>query len=125
MLFIELPSGRCLSYVKPKMGFNQFGGECVTYEGIGNTKKWERLNSYGPKFTENIVQGIARDLLCNAMMNLKGMDITMHIHDEVVIEAPVGTSLDDICATMAQTPAWAEGLLLRADGYITPFYKKD
>ena len=125
MLFIELPSGRCLSYVKPKMGFNQFGGECVTYEGIGNTKKWERLNSYGPKFTENIVQGIARDLLCNAMMNLKGMDITMHIHDEVVIEAPVGTSLDDICAIMAQTPAWAEGLLLRADGYITPFYKKD
>ena len=125
MLFITLPSGRKLAYVKPKIGTNKFGGSCITYEGVGGTKKWERLDSYGPKFVENIVQATARDILCYAMKTLRYCSIVMHIHDELVIEADPKVSLDAICEQMARTPPWAKGLLLRADGYTTPFYKKD
>lgn len=125
MLFITLPSGRRLSYVKPKLGTNQFGSECITYEGIGSTKKWERLETYGPKLVENIVQATARDLLCYAMRTLSHCFITMHIHDELVIEADPRMSLEAVCEQMGRTPPWAEGLKLRADGYETPFYKKD
>ena len=125
MLFITLPSGRKLAYVKPKVGTNKFGGECITYEGIGSTKKWERLDSYGPKFVENIVQATARDILCYAMRTLRCCYIVMHIHDELVIEADPHMSLDAVCEQMGRTPPWAKGLLLRADGYATPFYKKD
>lgn len=125
MLFITLPSGRKLAYVKPKVGTNKFGGECSTYEGIGSTKKWERLDSYGPKFVENIVQATARDILCYAMRTLRCCSIVMHIHDELVIEADPRMSLDAVCEQMGRTPPWAKGLLLRADGYATPFYKKD
>lgn len=125
MLFITLPSGRKLAYVKPKVGTNKFGGECITYEGIGSTKKWERLDSYGPKFVENIVQATARDILCYAMRTLRCCSIVMHIHDELVIEADPCMSLEAVCEQMGRTPPWAKGLLLRADGYATPFYKKD
>ena len=125
MLFITLPSGRKLAYVKPKVGTNKFCGECITYEGIGSTKKWERLDSYGPKFVENIVQATARDILCYAMRTLRCCSIVMHIHDELVIEADPRMSLDAVCEQMGRTPPWAKGLLLRADGYATPFYKKD
>lgn len=127
MMFIVLPSGRKLVYVKPKMGVNRYGSESVTYEGVGEQKKWLRLESYGPKFVENIVQATARDILVEAMRRLEaaGYPIVMHVHDEAVIEAPADTSLDDICAIMGQTPAWAEGLLLRADGYVCDFYQKD
>lgn len=125
MLFITLPSGRKLAYVKPKIGTNKFGGSCITYEGVGGTKKWERLDSYGPKFVENIVQATARDILCYAMKTLRCCSIVMHIHDELVIEADPKVSLDAICEQMGRTPPWAKGLLLRADGYTTPFYKKD
>ena len=125
MLFITLPSGRNLAYVKPKIGTNKFGGECITYEGVGATKKWERLDSYGPKFVENIVQATARDILCYAMRTLRCCSIVMHIHDELVIEADPCMSLDTVCEQMGRTPPWATGLLLRADGYATPFYKKD
>ena len=125
MLFITLPSGRNLAYVKPKIGTNKFGGECITYEGVGATKKWERLDSYGPKFVENIVQATARDILCYAMRTLRCCSIVMHIHDELVIEADPCMSLDAVCDQMSRTPPWAKGLLLRADGYVTPFYKKD
>ena len=125
MLFITLPSGRNLAYVKPKVGTNKFGGECITYEGVGATKKWERLDSYGPKFVENIVQATARDILCHAMKTLRCCSIVMHIHDELVIEAEPRMSLDAVCEQMGRTPPWAKGLLLRADGYATPFYKKD
>lgn len=125
MLFITLPSGRKLAYVKPRIGMNQFGGESITYEGIGATKKWERLESYGPKFVENIVQATARDILCYAMKTLRCCSIVMHIHDEVVIEAESGMSLDALCEQMGRTPEWAEGLILQAAGYITEFYKKD
>ena len=125
MLFITLPSGRNLAYVKPKVGTNRFGGECITYEGVGATKKWERLDSYGPKFVENIVQATARDILCYAMRTLRCCSIVMHIHDELVIEADPRMSLDAVCEQMGRTPPWATGLLLRADGYATPFYKKD
>lgn len=125
MLFITLPSGRKLAYVKPKVGTNKFGGECITYEGVGGTKKWERLDSYGPKFVENIVQATARDILCYAMRTLRCCSIVMHIHDELVIEADPKVSLDAVCEQMGRTPPWAQGLLLRADGYATPFYKKD
>lgn len=125
MLFITLPSGRKLAYVKPKVGINKFGGECITYEGIGATKKWERLDSYGPKFVENIVQATARDILCYAMQTLNNCSIVMHVHDEVVIEADPHMSLEAVCEQMGRTPHWAKGLLLRADGYITEFYKKD
>lgn len=125
MLFITLPSGRKLAYVKPKIGTNQFGGDCITYEGTGSTKKWERLESYGPKFVENIVQATSRDILCYAMRTLSHCFITMHIHDELVIEADPRMSLQAVCEQMGQTPPWAEGLQLRADGYETNFYRKD
>lgn len=125
MLFITLPSGRNLAYVKPKIGTNKYGGSCITYEGIGSTKKWERLDSYGPKFVENIVQATARDILCYAMRTLQHCSIVMHIHDELVIEADPRMSLEVLCEQMGRTPPWAKGLLLRADGYATPFYKKD
>ena len=125
MLFITLPSGRKLAYVKPRIGMNQFGGESITYEGIGATKKWERLESYGPKFVENIVQATARDILCFAMKTLRCCSIVMHIHDEVVIEADPRISLDALCEQMGRTPPWAEGLILQAAGYTTEFYKKD
>ena len=125
MLFITLPSGRNLAYVKPKVGTNKFGGECITYEGIGSTKKWERLDSYGPKFVENIVQATSRDILCYAMKTLRCCSIVMHIHDELVIEADPRMSLDVLCEQMGRTPPWTPGLKLRADGYVTDFYKKD
>lgn len=125
MLFITLPSGRHLSYVKPKLGTNQFGSECITYEGIGGTKKWERLETYGPKLVENIVQATSRDILCYAMRTLSHCFITMHIHDELVIEARPGVDLKVLCEQMGRTPPWANGLKLRADGYETMFYKKD
>ena len=125
MLFITLPSGRSLAYVKPKIGENRFGGDCITYEGIGGTKKWERIDSYGPKFVENIVQATSRDILCYAMQTLRCCSIVMHIHDEVVIEADRRMSLQAVCDQMGRTPPWASGLQLRADGYETDFYKKD
>ena len=125
MLFITLPSGRKLAYVKPKVGTNKFGGECITYEGVGGTKKWERLDSYGPKFVENIVQATARDILCYAMRTLRNCSIVMHIHDELVIEADPRMSLEAVCEQMGRTPPRAKGLLLRADGYECNFYKKD
>lgn len=125
MLFITLPSGRSLAYVKPKIGTNKFGGDCITYEGVGGTKKWERLDSYGPKFVENIVQATSRDILCYAMRTLRYCSIVMHIHDEVVIEADRRMSLQAVCDQMGRTPPWAKGLRLRADGYETDFYKKD
>lgn len=125
MLFITLPSGRHLSYVKPKLGTNQFGSECITYEGIGGTKKWARLETYGPKLVENIVQATSRDILCYAMRTLSHCFITMHIHDELVIEASPSVDLKVLCEQMGRTPPWADGLKLRADGYETMFYKKD
>lgn len=125
MLFIKLPSGRQLSYVKPKIGENVFGGESITYEGVGSTKKWERLESYGPKFVENIVQATARDVLCYALMTLRNCSIVAHVHDEIIIEADPRMSLSAVCEQMGRTPPWAEGLNLRADGYECEFYKKD
>lgn len=125
MLFVILPSGRRLSYVKPRIGENKFGSDCITYEGVGTTKKWERLESYGPKFVENIVQATARDILCYAMTTLRCCSIVMHIHDELVIEADRRMSLAAVCEQMGRTPPWANGLKLRADGYETDFYKKD
>lgn len=125
MLFILLPSGRHLSYVKPRMGENRFGGESVTYEGVGGTKKWERIESYGPKFVENIVQAISRDILANSMRTLSHCFICGHVHDELIIECSMGVSLDAVCEQMGKTPAWIPGLLLRADGYECSFYKKD
>ena len=124
-LFMTLPSGRRLAYVKPRMGVNQFGSESVTYEGVGATKKWERLESYGPKFTENAVQAIARDILMYAMQTLRCCSIVAHVHDELIIECDRKVSLDEICEQMGRTPPWADGLLLRADGYECDFYKKD
>ena len=124
-LFITLPSGRRLAYVKPRMGTNDFGSDCVTYEGVGATKKWERIETYGPKVVENIVQAISRDILCYSMQRLKDQRICMHIHDEIVIEAPDEVELKAIEASMAASPSWAEGLLLNADGFETKFYKKD
>ena len=125
MLFITLPSGRRLAYVKPRMGENRFGGESVTYEGVGGTKKWERIESYGPKFVENIVQAISRDILCYAMRTLSHCRICAHVHDELIIEIKKDASLAAICEQMGRTPPWAEDLVLRADGYETQFYKKD
>lgn len=127
MLFIELPSGRCLSYVRPGITGNSFGGESVEYLGIGPAKKWERIESYGPKFVENIVQGISRDLLAEAMARLssRGYRIVAHVHDEVIVEAEPGDTVGEVCALMAQCPPWAEGLILRADGYECEFYRKD
>ena len=125
MLFIILPSGRQLCYVKPKMGTNKFGGESVTYEGVGSTKKWERIESYGPKFTENVVQAISRDILMYAMRTLSHCFIVGHVHDELIVECGMDVSLDAVCDQMGRTPPWIEGLNLRADGYETMFYKKD
>ncbi|MDU7151480.1 MAG: DNA polymerase [Peptoniphilus grossensis] len=124
-LFIQLPSGRKLAYVKPRIGENKFGGESVTYEGVGNAKKWERLESYGPKFVENIIQGTARDILLFAMNTLRNCQIVAHVHDEIIIEADKRMSLSAVCEQMGRTPPWAKGLLLRADGYECEFYKKD
>ena len=124
-LFIELPSGRKLAYVKPRMGINKFGGESVTYEGVGQTKKWERIDSYGPKFVENIVQAIARDLLCYAMEELKDYLIVAHVHDEIIIETEMNTSVDEIVKIMCKSPLWAKDLQLDADGYECMFYQKD
>lgn len=125
MLFIKLPSGRTLSYVKPRIGENRFGGESVTYEGVGGTKKWERIESYGPKFVENIVQATARDLLMYAMKTLRFCSIVAHVHDELIIEADTKVSLKMVCEQMSRVPPWAEGLILRADGYVCDFYMKD
>lgn len=125
MLFITLPSGRRLAYVKPRIGENQFGGESVTYMGVSGTKKWERLESYGPKFVENIVQGTARDILCYAMQTLKNCSIVAHVHDEIIIEADRRMSVAAVCEQMGRTPPWAKGLKLRADGYECEFYQKD
>lgn len=125
MLFITLPSGRKLAYVKPRIGENQYGGESVTYMGIDAKKKWSRIESYGPKFVENIVQAISRDILAHAMRTLSYCRIVGHIHDELIIEASMGVSLAAICEQMGRTPPWIPGLLLRADGYECGFYKKD
>ena len=124
MLFIKLPSGRRLAYVKPRIGQNKFGSDCITYEGIGTTKKWERLETYGPKLAENIVQATSRDLLCYAMRTLRCCKIEMHIHDELVIEADPRMSQAKLSELMGNTPPWADGLLLRADGYESEFYQK-
>lgn len=128
MLFIKLPSGRKLSYVKPRIGQNKFGGESVNYEGVGATKKWERIESYGPKFVENIIQAISRDILAEAMITLEdeGYEIVMHVHDEVVLEVAIGqSSVAEVCKLMSKTPEWAKGLLLDADGFECEFYQKD
>lgn len=125
MLFIALPSGRRLSYVKPRISENRFGGESVTYEGVGTNKKWERIESYGPKFVENIVQAVSRDILMYAMRTLSHCFICGHVHDELIIECSKDADLDAICGQMGRTPGWIPGLLLRADGFEAPFYKKD
>ena len=125
LLRIRLPSGRKLTYIKPKIEINKFGCESVTYEGIGVAKKWERIESYGPKFVENIVQAISRDILIYALQNLSDYNIVAHVHDEIIIEAPENTKLEDICGTMSQAPYWAKGLILTADGYTCDFYMKD
>ena len=125
LLRIRLPSGRKLTYIKPKIEINKFGCESVTYEGIGVAKKWERIESYGPKFVENIVQAISRDILIYALQNLSDYNIVAHVYDEIIIEAPENTKLEDICGTMSQAPYWAKGLILTADGYTCDFYMKD
>ena len=124
-LFIKLPSGRRLAYAKPRIGENQFGGESVTYMGINAQKKWDRLETFGGKLTENICQSIARDLLMYSMQTLSQCFIVAHVHDEMIIEASKDMSLEEVCQQMARTPKWAEGLILRADGYECEFYKKD
>ena len=125
MLFITLPSGRRLSYVKPQIGVNRFGGESVTYMGVDGTKHWSRIESYGPKFCENITQAISRDILCYAMKTLRCCRIVAHVHDEVIIEARPGDTVERICAEMGKCPDWADGLILRADGYECEYYRKD
>ena len=125
MLFIRLPSGRDLAYVKPRIGENKFGGESVTYEGVGSTKKWERIESYGPKFVENIVQAISHDILCYAMKTLRHCFIVGHVHDELIIECDPRVDLKAVCEQMGRSPDWMPDILLRADGYETMFYKKD
>ena len=125
MLFITLPSGRQLAYVRPRISLNRFGSDCVTYMGIGSMKKWERLESYGPKFVENIVQAISRDILCYALQTLRCCSIVAHVHDEVIIEADLSMSLKAVCEQMGRTPPWAKGLVLRADGFECGFYQKD
>lgn len=124
MLFIHLPSGRRLSYVKPQVGENRFGGESVNYMGVDSTKHWSRIESYGPKFVENITQAISRDILCHAIRSLAGYRIVGHVHDEVIIEAGQDVSLETICEQMAQSPPWLPGIELRADGYECQFYQK-
>lgn len=125
MLFITLPSGRKLAYVKPRIGTNRFGSDSVTYEGVGGAKKWERLETYGAKIVENVIQAISRDLLSYAMQSLQHLPIVMHIHDEIVIEADREMSVQAVCDQMSQTPPWAKGLLLRAEGFECDFYQKD
>ena len=125
MMFIELPSGRRLSYVKPRIGENRFGGESITYMGLDLSKKWARIESYGPKLVENITQAISRDILCYAMQTLRTMDIVAHVHDELIIECDERVSLVAVCEQMARTPPWADGLPLRADGFECQFYQKD
>jgi DNA polymerase len=125
MLFIELPSGRHLSYAQPTIGENRFGGESVTYMGIGATKKWERIETFAGKLVENITQAVARDVLCYAMQTLGNERIVMHVHDEIIIEAEPELSLEEVCEKMGRTPPWARGLILRADGYECQYYKKD
>ena len=125
MLFIRLPSGRSLSYVKPRLGLNSFGSESVLYRGLNAAKKWDLIESYGPKFVENIVQGISRDLLCSAMQRLGDRRIAAHVHDEVIIEAGPEDTVEEVSRVMGQCPEWAEGLILRADGYECGYYRKD
>ena len=125
MMFITLPSGRRLSYVKPRIGENRFGGESITYMGVGASKRWERLETYGAKLTENIVQAVSRDLLAYAMRTLRYTDIVAHVHDELIIECDKRVSVEAICEEMGRTPPWVNGLLLRADGYECDFYQKD
>lgn len=125
MMFVTLPSGRQLSYVKPRMGLNRYGSESVTYEGVTQNKKWDRIESYGPKFVENIVQAISRDILAYAMKTLRSCAIVGHVHDELIIECSPEVSLTAICEQMGRTPSWIPRLKLRADGYECPFYKKD
>lgn len=125
MLFIRLLSGRCLSYVKPRLGINSFGTTSITYEGIGNDRKWSRLETFGGKLTENIIQATARDVLMNSIRTLQHCRITAHVHDEIILEAPEETSLEEICMQMAKPPEWMPDILLRADGFVTDFYKKD
>lgn len=128
MLFITLPSGRDLVYVKPKLMLNKFGREGLTYEGIGTTKKWERIETYGPKIVENIIQAASRDLLAEAMIRLDkaGFSIVAHCHDEVICEVPHGSSsVEEVCSIMSENPKWSEGLPLDADGYECDFYMKD
>lgn len=125
MMFIELPSSRRLSYVKPRIGENRFGGESITYMGLDLSKKWARIESYGPKLVENITQAISRDILCYAMQTLRTMDIVAHVHDEIIIECDERVSLSSVCEQMARTPPWADGLLLRADGFECNFYQKE
>ena len=128
MLFITLPSGRRLSYVKPRLETNRYGRAAITYEGVGESKKWMRIETYGAKLTENIVQATARDLLAQAMLRLRaaGYEIIMHVHDEAVCEVPEGvSSVEEVCRIMSEVPSWAAGLPLNADGYECAFYKKD
>ena len=125
MLYITLPSGRQLAYVRPRLGENRFGGESITYMGTDFTSHWSRIESYGPKFVENIVQGISRDILCHAMKCLRDYRIVAHVHDEVIVEASPETTVEEICTLMATVPDWAQGLILRADGYECTAYRKD
>ncbi|HGI5682963.1 TPA: hypothetical protein ACJS7O_001700, partial [Streptococcus pyogenes] len=125
ILFITLPSGRKLAYIKPRIGENQFGGESVTYEGTGTAKRWERLESYGPKFVENIVQAISRDILAFSMKQLNDFKIVGHVHDEVIIECPIEQKLDEVASLMGIAPDWLSDINLRADGYECFFYQKD
>ncbi|HEM3439713.1 TPA: hypothetical protein U1B07_002206, partial [Streptococcus suis] len=125
ILFITLLSGRKLAYIKPRIGENQFGGESVTYEGTGTAKRWERLESYGPKFVENIVQAISRDILAYSLKQLKEFKIVGHVHDEVIIECPMEHKIDKIASLMGIAPDWMSDINLRADGYECIFYQKD
>lgn len=125
MIFISLPSGRKLCYVEPRMGLNRFGSESVTYMGVGQNKKWQQIESYGPKFVENIVQAISRDILAYAMKTLRCCEIVGHVHDDLIIECEPNVSLDAVCEQMGRTPPWVPGLKLRVDGYECEFYRKD
>lgn len=125
ILFITLPSGRKLTYINPKPITNDYGTESISYGGLTANKKWDRIESYGPKFVENIIQAISRDILCYAMATLSDRYICGHVHDELIIECPLDTKVDEICTLMSRTPSWAKGLILNAAGYETMFYKKD
>lgn len=125
MLLIHLPSGRRLTYVKPRIGENRFGGESIVFEGMDQEHKWGRIETYGPKLVENIVQAVSRDILANSMKNLRDMRIVAHVHDELIIEAPLEVSVEEACRVMGMTPPWVDGLQLKADGYETEFYMKD